>query len=33
MRLDASDIKDIGLLKHYRIIIKWACKNNGLKFR
>ncbi len=30
MRLDASDIKDIGLLKHYRIIRKWACKNNGL---
>ena len=29
-RLDARDIKDIGLLKHYRIIRKWACKNNDL---
>jgi hypothetical protein len=30
MRLEASDIKDLNLLKHYRIIRKWACKNNGL---
>jgi hypothetical protein len=29
-RLEASDIKDMNLLKHYRIIRKWACKNNGL---
>jgi hypothetical protein len=29
-RLDASDLKEIGLLKHYRIIRKWACKNNNL---
>lgn len=29
-RLDASDLKDLNLLKHYRIIRKWACKNNGL---
>ena len=29
-KLDASDLKNINLLKHYRIIRKWACKNNGL---
>ena len=29
-RLDARDIKDMNLLKHYRIIRKWASKNNGL---
>ena len=29
-RLTASDIKNINLLKHYRIIRKWASKNNGL---
>jgi len=27
-KLEARDVKDIGLLKHYRIIRKWACKNN-----
>ena len=30
MRLDASDIRELNLLKHYRIIRKWACKNNNL---
>ena len=30
MRLAASDIKELNLLKHYRIIRKWACKNNNL---
>ena len=30
MRLDASDLKDLGILKHYRIIRRWACKNNNL---
>ena len=30
MRLDSSYIKDIKLLKHYRIIRKWACKSNNL---
>jgi hypothetical protein len=30
IRLEASDIKAIGLLKHYRIIRRWACRNNGL---
>ena len=29
-KLDAGDLKDLNLLKHYRIIRKWACKNNGL---
>ena len=29
-KLKARDIKDINLLKHYRIIRKWACKNNSL---
>ena len=29
-KLEAKDIKDIGLLKHYRIVRKWACKNNNL---
>jgi len=29
-RLTSSDLKEIGLLKHYRIIRKWACKNNDL---
>ena len=26
----ARDLKDLNLLKHYRIIRKWACKNNDL---
>jgi len=29
-KLEASDIKELNLLKHYRIIRKWACKNNKL---
>ena len=29
-RLEANDIKNLSLLKHYRIIRQWACKNNGL---
>lgn len=29
-KLYAEDIKELNLLKHYRIIRKWACKNNGL---
>jgi len=29
-KLDADDVKELNLLKHYRIIRKWACKNNGL---
>ena len=30
-KLDARDIKDMNLLKHYRIIRKWASRNNNLK--
>tara|TARA_R110002153_G_scaffold219706_1_gene372201 strand:- start:692 stop:1135 length:444 start_codon:yes stop_codon:yes gene_type:complete len=30
MRIEPSDIKDLNLLKHYRIIRKWACRNNDL---
>jgi hypothetical protein len=30
LRITSSDLKEIGLLKHYRIIRKWACKNNDL---
>lgn len=29
-KLDASDLKDMGLLKHYRIVRRWACRNNNL---
>ena len=29
-KLETSDLKDLNLLKHYRIIRKWACKNNDL---
>jgi hypothetical protein len=29
-RLGARDIKDMNLLKHYRVIRKWACRNNSL---
>tara|TARA_B100001059_G_C17572796_1_gene445815 strand:- start:160 stop:609 length:450 start_codon:yes stop_codon:yes gene_type:complete len=29
-KLSAGDLKDINLLKHYRIIRKWASKNNDL---
>jgi hypothetical protein len=28
--LKAVDIRDMNLLKHYRIIRKWACKNNEI---
>ncbi len=29
-RLEAGDIKELNLLKHYRIIRQWACRNNDL---
>ena len=32
-RLTSSDLKELGLLKHYRIIRKWACKTNNLKMQ
>ena len=28
---NASDVKELNLLKHYRIIRKWACKNYDLE--
>ena len=31
-RLSAGDLKDLNLLKHYRIIRKWACKNNNSSY-
>jgi len=31
MRLEASDIRDMNLLKYYRLIRKWACKTYSLK--
>jgi hypothetical protein len=30
-RLEARDLKEMNLLKHYRIIRKWASRNNSLK--
>ena len=30
MRVNAKDIKELNLLKHYRVIRKWACRNNEL---
>ena len=30
MKLKASNIRELKLMKHYRIIRKWACKNNNL---
>ena len=29
-RLTSKDLKELNLLKHYRIIRKWACKTSGL---
>ena len=29
-RLEAEDLKSLNLLKHYRTIRKWACRNNDL---
>jgi len=31
MKIDSLVLKDIGLLKHYRIIRKWACKTYNIK--
>ena len=30
-KLEAKDLRSIGLFKHYRIIRKWACKTHDLK--
>ncbi len=29
-KLTSADLKELNLFKHYRIIRKWACKNNNL---
>ena len=31
MRIEASDIREMNLLKYYRLIRKWACKTYSLK--
>ena len=31
MKIDANELKQFGLLKHYRIIRKWACKSYDLQ--
>jgi len=30
MRIEAKDVRELNLLKHYRIIRRWACKNYDL---
>jgi len=30
MRIEAGDLRKLNILKHYRIIRKWACKNYDL---
>ena len=30
-KLTSGDIKQLNLLKHYRIIRKWACKTSDIK--
>tara|TARA_R100000700_G_scaffold40948_1_gene58663 strand:+ start:1053 stop:1499 length:447 start_codon:yes stop_codon:yes gene_type:complete len=30
IKISSSDLKDLNLLKHYRIIRKWACKTSDL---
>ena len=31
MKLKSTDLKELNLLKHYRIIRKWACKTYSIK--
>ena len=31
MRLSAEDLRDLKILKYYRVIRRWACKQYGLK--
>ena len=31
MRIEPSDLREIQLLKYYRLVRKWACKTNDLK--
>ena len=30
MKLSAQDLREIKLLKYYRLVRKWACKTNGI---
>jgi hypothetical protein len=30
-RLEAGEVRELNLLKHYRVIRQWACRNNNLK--
>ena len=30
-KLTSSDLKELNLLKHYRIVRKWACKTCNIK--
>ena len=30
-KLTSQDVKELNLLKHYRIVRKWACKTCDLK--
>lgn len=30
MRIDATDLKEMGLFKYYRLVRKWACKTYNL---
>jgi hypothetical protein len=29
-KIDANDIRSLGLFKHYRLVRRWACKTNDL---
>tara|TARA_Y100000385_G_scaffold89701_1_gene92295 strand:- start:4662 stop:5090 length:429 start_codon:yes stop_codon:yes gene_type:complete len=31
MRITVEELKDINILKHYRVIRKWLCKTNNIK--
>jgi len=31
MKIKASDLRDSKVLKHYRIVRRWACRNYGIK--
>ena len=31
MRLSAQDLRELNILKYYRLVRKWACKTYGLK--
>lgn len=31
MRIEANDLRELQIFKYYRLVRKWACKNNDLK--